>query len=314
MTSFTRRSVLIGASLALALTGSAMAQDYPSGPITIVVGYAAGGGTDTALRAIAAPLSDVLGVRILVQNSGGAGGGVAAVKVSRAEPDGYTLLATTSSTFSLEPQVQTTAYKSEDFVHIATVSQFQGAVFAPASAPYNTYEELVAFAKDKGTLKHANYFQLDKLLMGYIAEKEGFKVEFVPVRGGNGAVQAVLSQSVDTAYSGGSWAPLASSGDVKPIFATSLDRLALAPDVPSMKDIGYEIGTTSYITISAPAGTPDNVVTTISDALAKVMDNEAVKNMGQQRFIEAKHWGPEETKEILAFEEKSFKEMFEAGN
>src|SRR5690606_36955856 len=141
--------------------------------------------------------------------------------------------------------------------HIATVVQFQGAIFSPSSAPFSTYQEMVDYAKKLDRpLKHANYFQLDKLLMQYIANKEGVKVDFVPVNGGNGTVQAILAGAVDPGYAGGSWKPYVDSGQAKAIFATSLERLKLAPNLPSMKDFGYEIGTTNYITVSAPKGVP----------------------------------------------------------
>jgi tripartite-type tricarboxylate transporter receptor subunit TctC len=303
------------AAAAITIAGSmpSLAQDYPTKPITIVVGYAAGGGTDVSIRAMAGPLAEILDERVLVQNVGGAGGGVAAVRVAAAEPDGYTLLATTSSTFSLEPLVQQTVYSDSDFTHVATVVQFQGAIFAPASAPFDNYAEMIAHFKETGrTLKHANYFQLDKLLMDYIARKEGIQVDFVPVQGGNGAVQAVLSESVDTAYSGGSWSPHTQSGEAKPIFATSYERLVFAPELESMKDLGYDIGTTSYITISVPAGTPEDVVNKLSDALKQVTVDEAMTTMGEQRFMEVQHWGPQETVELINFEIESFNEMFDA--
>jgi tripartite-type tricarboxylate transporter receptor subunit TctC len=308
-----RRTILAAAAITIAGCMPAVAQDYPTKPVTIIVGYAAGGGTDVSIRAMAGPLAEILNERVLVQNVGGAGGGVAAVRVAGAKPDGYTLLATTSSTFSLEPLVQQTVYSDSDFTHIATVVQFQGAIFAPASAPFDNYAEMIAYLKETGRpLKHANYFQLDRLLMDYIARKEGIQVDFVPVQGGNGAVQAILSESVDTAYSGGSWSPHTQSGEAKPIFATSYERLVFAPDLEAMKDLGYDIGTTNYITISAPAGTPEDVVNKLSDALKQVTADEAMTKMGEQRFMEVGHWGPQETVDLINFEIESFREMFDA--
>ena len=122
---------------------------FPNGPITVVVGYGAGGGTDTVVRSLAKPLGDALGVTVLVQNAPGAGGGVAASKVASAAADGHTIVATTSSTFSLEPQAMKTAYNNADFVHVATISQFQGAMFTKADKPYNNLGELIALAKER---------------------------------------------------------------------------------------------------------------------------------------------------------------------
>ncbi|MDP2293873.1 MAG: tripartite tricarboxylate transporter substrate binding protein [Pseudolabrys sp.] len=299
-------------AIGLGPQSAATAQDYPTKAITLVVGYAAGGGTDAVVRALADPLSKKLGVTILVQNVTGAGGGVAAVNVARAKPDGYTLIATTSSTFSLEPLMHPTAYKDSDFVHVSTIGQFQGAILAPSNAPFSNFAEMVAYLKkEKRPLKHATYFQLDRLLMGYVAKQAGFEVVFVPVDGGNGTVRAILGKSVDTGYSGGSWSPYVSSGDAKVIFATSHDRLALAPDVPAMKDLGYDIGTTNYITVSAPTGTPDAIVQKISDAIGAAIEDEKLQKLGKNRFMEVKHWNAKESRNIIDLELKAFKTMFD---
>ena len=262
---------MLAAAALLGAAGAAQAADFPTKAITMVVGYPAGGGTDLLVRAMAEPLQQRLGQQILVQNVAGAGGGVAAVRVSRAPGDGHMLLVTTSSTFSLEPQVQPTAYKESDFVHVATIGQFQGAVFANAKKPFSSLKELIAHVKaENRPIRHATFFQLDKLLLTYIAKKEGVDVVHVPVQGGSGAVHAVLQGDVDTAYSGGSWSPQVESGAAKALFATSYDRLALAPDLVSMKDLGYDIGTTSYMTVHAPAGTPKDVVDKLAKAFAEV--------------------------------------------
>lgn len=301
------------AALALAMPG-ARADDWPAKPITIIVGYSAGGGTDTLVRAMAEPMAKALGQQILVQNAPGAGGGVAAVRVANAEADGYTLLATTSSTFSLEPQIQKTAYANDQFVHVATIAQFQGAMFANIDKPFNSLPELIALAKKEGrAVKFATFFQVDKLLMTYIGKKEGVEMVPVPVKGGSGAVQAVLAGDVDIAYSGGSWAPQVKSGAAKTIFATSHDRLALAPDLVAMKDLGYDIGTTSYLTISAPAGTPQDRVAKIAAALEQAVGTELAKSVGEKRFMDVAFKGPDGTKDIIDTETAAFAEMIEAG-
>jgi tripartite-type tricarboxylate transporter receptor subunit TctC len=312
MTGISTRALASAAFIGATLSAGAATQaaEFPTKTVTLVVAYAAGGGTDILVRGLSEPLAQRLGQQVLVQNVPGAGGGVAAVRVAREPADGHTLLVTTSSTFSLEPQLQKTAYKDGDFAHVATIAQFQGAIFANADKPFSSLKELVAHVKaEKRAIKHASYFQLDKLLMGYIAKKEGVEVVPVPVKGGSGAVQAVLQGDVDTAYSGGSWAPQAESGAAKPLFATSYDRLALAPDLVSMKDLGYDIGTTSYMTVSAPAGTPKEVVEKLAAAFAEVTALPAVQQVGQKRYMEVRTWGPAETRKIIDTETKAFAEM-----
>lgn len=298
----------------LALATPSWAEFKPE-QVTVVVGYAAGGGTDTVVRAVAAPFGQALGANVLVQNVNGAGGGVAAAQVARAEPDGMTILATTSSTFSLEPQLQPTVYKDEDFIHVATIGQFQGVIFTYADAPFSTLPEMIETAKaEKRPIKYASYFQLDRLLMSYIAEQEGIEMIPVPVKGGNGSVQAVLAETVDAAYSGGTWAPHVESGAAKAIFATSGDRLKLAPEVPAMKELGYDLSTTSYLTVSVPAGTPQDVVDALASAFEKALAVDSVQAAGQARNMDLTFYGPMDTRGIIDHEITSFESMIKIMN
>jgi tripartite-type tricarboxylate transporter receptor subunit TctC len=295
------------ASLSLS---TAYADNFPSKPITVIVGYGAGGGTDAVVRALTEPLGKILDATILVQNVSGAGGGVAASRVARSDADGYTLLATTSSTFSLEPQATKTAYKNDDFQHIATIAQFQGAMFAKADKPYQTLPQLVDLAKKENRpIKYASFFLVDKLVMNYIGKIEGVEMIPVPVKGGNGAVQTALSGDVDIAYSGGSWAPHVESGAAKVLFATSYDRLKLAPNLVSMKDLGYPLGTTSYLTLSAPKGTPKAVVDKLAAAVEQAMAAELVQKAASSRYMDGTFYGPAQTTVILQIESDSFATM-----
>jgi tripartite-type tricarboxylate transporter receptor subunit TctC len=306
----------IGFALAALVTMSmstAHADNFPSKPITVIVGYGAGGGTDAVVRALTEPLGKILNTTILVQNVAGAGGGVAASRVARSDADGYTLLATTSSTFSLEPQAAKTTYQDGDFVHIATISQFQGAMFSKADKPYKTLPQLIELAKKENRpIKYASFFLVDKLVMDYVGKIENVQMIPVPVKGGNGAVQAALSGDVDLAYSGGSWAPHVESGAAQVLFATSYDRLKFAPDVVAMKDLGYPIGTTSYLTISAPKGTPKAVVDKLAGAIEKAMLEELVQKAASTRYMDATFYGPAQTTDILKTELDSFATMLKS--
>ncbi|HET7410851.1 MAG TPA: tripartite tricarboxylate transporter substrate-binding protein, partial [Paracoccaceae bacterium] len=180
---FTRRAAaaLVASAGAAALAGQAFAQaeDWPTEPITIVVAYPAGGGTDTLIRAMTDIMSKKLGQPILVQNVAGAGGGVAAAQVAQAEPDGYTVLATNSTSVTLAPLVQQAPYTMESFEPVALLGEFQNAFFTMADAPYDTLEELIEHAKSEDrTVKGASQLVLDRLVMQYIAQERGF--EYIP--------------------------------------------------------------------------------------------------------------------------------------
>jgi tripartite-type tricarboxylate transporter receptor subunit TctC len=292
MPSYTRSSALSrraaamlgAAALCLGVAGpAAEAQQWPTKPITVIVAYPAGGGTDIAVRAGIDILAEKLGQPILVQNVGGAGGGVAAARVAKEQPDGYTLLATNSTSITLAPLVQKMLYDMKDFEHVAILGEFQNAVFANKDKPFGTLDELIDLAKKEGRpISYASQLAIDRLLMQYIAKQRGFELRPLPVQGGNGAVQAVLAGDVDMAFSGGSWAPIVAAGDAKALFAASYERLKQAPNLVSMKDLGFPFGVTSFISLHAPAGTPKAIVDKIAAAFKPAIETSARRRSGRR--------------------------------
>jgi len=295
---------------AMTTVGMAQAADFPTKAITMIVGYRAGGGTDTLARAAAEPLAKILGQPVLVQNKPGAGGGVAALFTSKSEPDGHTIVMTTSTTYTLEPQLQKVAYKKDDFTHIANIGQFQEAIFTKAGAPFSTLEEMFAFAKKEGrALKYASFYQLDRLLIGYIADKAGVEIIPVPVKGGAGVMPAVLGGHVDFGWSGGSFAPHARAGTITMLSAMTYERLSQFPDLPSMKDHGYPVGTEVFITVSAAKGTPKAIADKIAAGLKEAMATKTVVDMMEKRNQLILFHGPDELPGLLDKQTASYAEV-----
>ncbi|MEZ5935794.1 MAG: tripartite tricarboxylate transporter substrate binding protein [Alphaproteobacteria bacterium] len=311
-----KATTLIAAGIATAafITGAASAQEnWPSGPVTVVVAYPAGGGTDTSIRAMTDIVSEALGQPILVQNVGGAGGGVAATQVAQMAPDGYTLLATNSTSITLAPLVQKATYDMDSFEHVAILGEFQNAMFANVDKPFSTLDELVENAKAEGRpVSFASQLAIDRLLMQYVAKERGFELLPVPVNGGNGAVQAVMAGDVDLSFSGGSWAPIVAAGDAKALFAASYERLKLAPDLVSMKDLGFPFGVTSHISLHAPAGTPSEVVEKIAAAFGPAVAGEMAQNVGQKRNMDMTFRGGAAAVEVMENERATYLSILES--
>ncbi|WEX08055.1 tripartite tricarboxylate transporter substrate binding protein [Chelativorans sp. AA-79] len=300
-------------ALASSWTVPAEAQEWPQDDITIVVAYPAGGGTDSAIRAMTEILSRELGQNILVQNVGGAGGGVAATQVMSRDADGYTLLATNSTSITLAPLVERTAYDIDDFEHVAILGEFQNAVFANKDMPFGTLDELVDLVKNENRpMTYASQLAIDRLLMQYIAKERGIELLPLPVSGGNGAVQAVLSGDVDVSFSGGSWAPLVNAGDAKALFAASHGRLKVAPDLISMGDMGFPFGVTSHISLHAPAGTPEEVLEKISAAFEPAVAGEQAQNVGETRFMDMTFRGLAEAREVIRKERETYQAILDS--
>ena len=292
-------AALLGAAIA-APTAAVLAADFPSKAVTMIVAYRAGGGTDTLARAAADPLGKILGQPVLVQNKPGAGGGVAALYTSKTKPDGYTFVVTTSTTYTLEPQLKKVAYKSDDLRHVAVIGQFQEAIFTKTGAPFKTLKEMIATAKkEKRALKYASFYQLDRLVTGFIADREGIKIIPVPVKGGAGVMPAVLGGHVDFGWSGGSFAPHARAGTITMLGAMTKERLGQFPDLMSMKDFGYPGGTEVFITVSAAAGTPEPIVKKLAAGWQKAMKEKAVVDIMNKRNQLILFHGPDVVQDLL---------------
>jgi len=297
----------------LAAAAPTVAAEFPTKPITIIVAYGAGGGTDATVRTLAEPVSKALGQPILVQNKPGAGGGVAATYVKNQPADGYTLIATGSLTYSFEPQVLKARYAHTDFNHVAVVSQFQEGFFTHPSRPYKTMKDVIAAAKKENrAIKYASLYQLDRKIMGYVAKKEGVKIIPLPTKGGNGAVQAVLGNQVDFGVSGGSFGPHAASGAVRVIGAMTAESMPRFPKIAGMHANGWKVGSENFLIISAPKGTPNDVVAKLAAAFKKAAKSDAVQAIVKKRYMKDIFIGADKVNQAVADQFSRNKTMLEA--
>ena len=286
--------ITLAAALLAALAAPAAAEEYPTKPISIVIGFGAGGGTDAVIRAVAEPMTKALGQPVLVTNKPGAGGGVAAMDVKAAKPDGYTLVASGSLTFTFEPQVLKAQYSHKDYTHIALVSLFQDGLFTHPSRPYKTMRDVINTAKtEKRSIKYASQYQLDRLIFAYVAKQEGVEIIPVPTQGGNGAVTTTLANQVDFGFSGGTFGPHVESGALRLIGAMSAEPMERFPDIPGMKGNGWDIGSENFIIVSAPKGTPQPIIDKLASTLKAGMATEPVRNVVKSRYIKEVWVGPD---------------------
>jgi tripartite-type tricarboxylate transporter receptor subunit TctC len=289
--------------LSAALCGPAAAEEYPSKPINMIIGFGAGGGTDAVVRAVAEPMTKSLGQPILVINKPGAGGGVAAMEIKNAKPDGYTIYAGGSITFAFEPLVLKSQYKNDDFTHVAIISLFQDGLFTHPSRPYKTMRDVINTAKaEKRSIKYASQYQLDRLIFAYVAKKEGVEIIPVPTQGGNGTVTATLANQVDFGFSGGTFGPHVETGALRVIGSMMAERMERFPDIPSMYDNGWMISGGNYLIISAVKGTPKPIIDKLATALHEGMKTEPVQNVVKSRYMKDVFMGPDKTDEVMKSE------------
>ena len=251
------------ATLAAGFAGSAGAASWPERPITLIVPFPAGGGTDTFARPLAQQLTTQLGQSVVIDNKGGAGGTVGAGVAAKARPDGYTFFMG-GAHHALAPSL----YKSlnyniqKDFVPVALVAQPpQVIVINPAKLPVKTVQEFVDYAKKHpgeinfGTAGKGSTHHLAGELF---AMQTGIKLVDVPYQGAGPMLSALIGGQVDLAFDGlGSSAGHIRSGTIKPLAVAADKRSPSLPDVPTAAEAGvpnYVVST--WYAIWAPAGTP----------------------------------------------------------
>ncbi len=280
MASWLRSFVFGAAAGLLLLSGSALAQDFPARPVTLVVPWPAGGPTDVAVRAVAESAQKHLGQPIVIENKGGGGGTVGiAVMAASAKPDGYTIGQVAVTVFRL-PFMQKTSWTHEDFTYIIHLTGYVFGVYSSAAAPFTNWKELVEYAKaNPGKVTYGTPGAGTSLHLGVeqIAEKAGIKLTHVPFKGTAEVVAAVAGGHVMIgAGSIGAARPLVEAGKARYINVWTAEPRKSFPGVPTLVELGYGLVVESPWGIAGPKGMDPKVVARLHDAFKKAIEDPVV--------------------------------------
>lgn len=279
---------------AAALTRPALAEAYPQRPITLTTGYAAGGPSDVAARAIVDRMAAELGQPVIVENVAGAGGMVGASRVARAAPDGYTLLIHQNGLAIgslLFPQMHVDPRR--DFTPIGTVNTSYSLLVLSRKVPADTFENLITWAKQPGRslrFAHPGIGTLAHLQAVLFVKALDVQAELVPYRGGGQAMNDVVAGHVDAVWAAPATAAgLINDGQVKAVAFGARQRYPDLPNVPTVVELSHpELAIDFWHVLLAPAGTPPEVVGRLSKALARTLEDPAVlkvyRNLGLEAF------------------------------
>lgn len=284
--------------------GTAVAQgsaDYPNKPVTLIVPTAPGGTTDIAARMLAEPLGKALGQSVVVDNRGGASGGLAAVAVKRAEPDGYTLLMQYSGYHVITPNVskQTPQWEAKDLRAVANVLSAPQVIVVREGLPVKTLAELIAYAKaHPGKLSYASSGNgsLQHVTGAMLAQQAGIEMVHVPYKGTGPALQDLLGAQVDVTFgTPPPFMPFIQSGKLRALAVTGKTRLSSLPNVPTAAEAGLpKLDATSWFAVFAPAKTPQPVIDKLAGEIAKVMAMPAFKQKAAEQGASADYMSPEQ--------------------
>ena len=253
---------------------AASAADYPSKPVTIVVGYSAGGGVDVMARILSEKLPAVLGQPVIVENRPSVGAIVASTYVAKAKADGYTLIMGAPGPMIFNHAVYTKLpYTPQDFTPISFVSESPLVLLVNIKNPAKTVQELVSQSQQNPD--KANYGASSasfQLITELFSKKTGAKFMHIPYKGANDSVTAVMAGDVTMTLADAGPAFIGmQSGRVKALAVTSATRMKEYPNVPTLTELGVDLKATLWIGLLAPAGTPAEIIKTLQEGVAKVV-------------------------------------------
>ena len=271
-----RRHLLALAALALAAP-AALAQAFPSRPITLIVPWPAGGSTDRHLRVLAEAASKQLGQNVIVQNVPGGGGTTGPGTMAlNAKPDGYTIAQFPMGMLRI-PHMQKTAWNPiNDFSHIIGVTGYTFGFVVRSDSPYKTFTDFIEAARKQpgkidfgstgtGTSPH--------LLIEEVADAAKVELNHIPFKGNADLMQALLGGHVMSASDATGWDKFVDAGQMRLLVSFGEQRIKRWPNVPTAKELGYKVVANSPYGLVGPKGMDPAVMKTLHDAFKKAMDD-----------------------------------------
>jgi len=310
-----RTTVFLGAAL-LAVTSMAQSTAqaaWPEKPITITVGFGAGGTTDVVARAVADLVSKKLGQPVIIENKPGAGGAVAMTTLKNMPADGYNLVATTSTTVTLDPQMTPLGYGLSDFTYIAATGEFPEAFIARPESGWKTVTDAFnAIKAAGGKSSYSSTTSLDRMVTAVLGKKLGLSLVPVPTRSGAEVVTQVLGGHTQLGYSSGAYYPQAKEGKIAVLAVLAEQRLKGLPDTPTLKELGYGLSSVNLVLFAAPKNLPADIAKTLIDAFAAVNADPTIAALLDNRSLNAfTETGAALEKSILS-QSEGFKQLLEA--
>ncbi|WP_051237595.1 Bug family tripartite tricarboxylate transporter substrate binding protein [Ottowia thiooxydans] len=310
----TRRSVLqlLGAGAAIsAPVWSYAAAAYPTGPVTLVVPFSAGGQFDSIGRAVALAMAPDLGKPMLVENTGGAGGTIAGGKVARAKPDGQTLLLYGGNLATAGDIYKSLDYDPlNDFQAISRLSFAPHVIMASPSSGMTTFKQLRDKVNGGAKLSYGSPGVGTSMHLTFelVKQQMGLDILHVPYKGGANVMTDLIAGNIDLGIIAiGPALNFIKSKKVVPLGLTSKARSKVAPEIPSLSELGLtDLDTGSWAGLSAPKATPANIVERLNQSVLKALQSADLKRMFEEQGFIATPTTPAQMKEFAVQEAKAF--------
>jgi putative tricarboxylic transport membrane protein len=295
----TARAAVVVLTIALATNASAQgASDYPRKPITTLMGFSPGGGSDVMLSMVRPQLEKLLNTTLVPVYKPGSGSDIAATELAMSKPDGYTVFVSCTPMIPINAYVRETAYKNSDLVFVANVVTDPGILVVRAESPYKTLADVVKASKEKpGTFSVgvASAPGDDWFAMHLFEAAAKIKVNVVPFAGDGPSWQAALAGHVDASSNNlGIVYSQIRAGKLRALAIMSDKRSPILPEVPTFSELGYAFTSGSSRGFAMPKNTPKPVVEKFAAAVKKVMDTDEFKANALKTAFPYDYQGPDE--------------------
>jgi tripartite-type tricarboxylate transporter receptor subunit TctC len=280
----------IGAAALPAASRLANAQVYPSRPITMIVPVAAGSSTDVTGRTIAERMREKLGRPIIIENIGGADGGIGAGRAARAKPDGYTIDIGFLGNHVLNGAFYSLNYDLlNDFAPISPLTTSSTLLCAKKTVPARDLAELIAWLKSNPKVSAGTTAVGGRLVIAVFQRETGTRLAVVPYRSSAAVFQDLMGGQIDISFITLDGLPLVRAGSLKAYAATSNTRLTAAPDIPTFAELGFPtVSWAAWQGLFAPKGTPKDIIGKLNGAAVAALADPAVRSrladLGQEIF------------------------------
>ena len=312
--------VLAAIGIALAMSGSAFAQNWPNKPIRWIVPYTPGGYTDLMSRLVGQKVADALGVTVVFENRPGANAIIGTDVVAKAAPDGYTfgtVIAAHAVNATLNPKLPYDTLK--DFTYVSLMSSAPLIIIANKNVPANSIPELVALAKSKpGSLSFASsgVGAAAHLTMEMFKSRMGIDMVHVPYKGTAGALQDTVAGNIQVMFDiVGPLMPQVTAGNVKALGLSAREQIPAAPGVKTIIEQGVpDFISGTWAGIIAPAGTPKEIVDRVAAEARKALADPAMKQRLAEQGIVAIGNSPDEYRAFVSDEIAKWAKVIQDAN
>ncbi len=269
------------------LSSAAVAADFPAKPITLIVPFGAGGGTDITTRTLAGPMAEALGVEVIVKNTAGAGGTIGAAETARAKADGYTIGMMPVGPMTTQPHLRQLPYGPDSFDYICQAYSAPSSLVVRKDSPFNSLQDMLDYAKaNPGKLNYGVQAvgSIPHVAGLGLASASGVEFTFIPYKGSAPTFKAMLDGSVDMFVAHISFLT-ANADQVKSIAMLTSERISTAADLPTAADQGLPMNFPIWGGLVAPKGIPAEARAVLESACETAMNSAAFGDrMGELRM------------------------------